>query len=106
MRMEIMPMSSPTITFSFAPDVPLPEAEATLRLAVLAVESLHGADRTQLELRVRVERGERRFVVDTSTEVGRSLSVIFSGYARRKFGDEGVRVTNSALVASESGGGS
>lgn len=92
-------MSSPTITFSFAPDVLLPEAEATLRLAVLAVESLHGTERVQLELRVRVERGERCIVVDTGTEVGRSLSAIFSGYARREFGDESVRVARSAFLS-------
>jgi hypothetical protein len=81
-----------TAAFTFTPDVPLPEAEATLRLAMLAVQSLHGADRMQLELHVRVERAERRVVVDTATEVGRTLAVIFSGYARREFGDSAVRV--------------
>jgi hypothetical protein len=90
--METVPMSQPTVTFSFASDVPMSEVEATLRLAVLAVESLHGADRVHLELRVRVERAARRFVIDTSTEVGRSLSVIFSGYSRREFGPGSVAV--------------
>jgi hypothetical protein len=93
-----------TATFTFSPGVPLPEAEATLRLAVLAVESLHGADRMQLELHVRVERAERRFVIDTATDVGRTLAVIFSGYARREFGEDAVRVTTGAMVPA--GGGS
>jgi len=96
-------MDRPTATFSFGPEVPMTDAEATLRLAALAVESLHGADRIQLELHVRVEREERRFVVDIATDVGRTLAVIFSGYARREFGDDAVRVTTGALAAA--GGG-
>lgn len=99
-------MFRPTITFSFRPAVPLPEAEATLHLAVLAVKSLHGLDRVQLELHVRIDRASRKFVIDASTEVGRTLAVIFSGYVRREFGDENVGILPVAGTATLAGSSS
>jgi hypothetical protein len=96
-----MTMACPIITFAFAPTVPVPEAEATLRLAVLAVESLHGADRVRLELHVRIDRAARRIVIDASTDPGRTLAAIFSGYIRREFGDDAVQMERAIPLTEE-----
>lgn len=85
-------MNRSTLKFLFNPSVPMPEVEATLRLAVLAVESLHGTDRVQLETNASINRGDRCCLVDATTEVGRTLAAIFSGYVRREFGGEAVQI--------------
>ena len=96
-------MPRPTTTFSFGPQVPLTEAEATLRLAILAVESLHGANRVQLEMHIHVDRGQRCCSIDNTTDVGRTLAVIFSGYVLREFGEENVSIVSDGNTVCTSG---
>lgn len=85
-------MTHTSIRFTFDGTVPIDEVEQTLRLALLAVESLHGEDRVLLETASHVERASRTCVVDTSTDVGRTLALVFAGFVRREFGDEAVTV--------------
>ena len=81
-----------TITFTFGTDVPMREVEFTLQLALLAVESLHGEDRVMLETGSRVDHPSRTCTIDTTSDTGRTLAVVFGGFARREFGDEAVTV--------------
>ncbi len=85
-------MDRSTVKFAFNDSVSMPEVEATLRLALLAVESLHGEDRLRLETRTKVDRARHACLVDTTTEVGRTLAAIFGGYVRREFGEEAIGI--------------
>jgi hypothetical protein len=68
------------------------EVEGTLHLARLAAESLHGEDRVRLDAKFAIDRAAHTCVIDTTCEVGRTLALIFAGYARREFGDDAVRM--------------
>jgi hypothetical protein len=68
------------------------EAAATFQLAVLAAESLHGADRVALDAVYRVDHGARTIEVDRSTSVGCTLALVFLGYARREFGADAFKM--------------
>jgi hypothetical protein len=81
-----------TMQFILGPLVPLAEAVDTLRLARMAAESLHGRERIDLEASVAVDRVRRVFSFDTSRRPGRTLALVFAGYARREFGPENVVV--------------
>ncbi|MCC7409802.1 MAG: hypothetical protein IT442_17180, partial [Phycisphaeraceae bacterium] len=85
-------MTHSRVTFTFRDSVPMAEVESTLRLAVLAVESLHGEDRVRLETQAKVDRQARVCVIDTSLDVGRTLATVFGGFVRREFGEEAVDI--------------
>src|SRR4051812_18851825 len=71
------------------------DVEDTLRLARLAVESIYGVERPALEAHIDIDRRERRFVFDTSRRVGRTLALVFCGYARREFGPGAMQVEHA-----------
>jgi hypothetical protein len=73
-------MCSGNVTFIVSETVPMEEVEATLKLARLAVESLYGAGRVALEARYFVKRKLHQVLIDTSTDVGRTLALIVGGY--------------------------
>jgi len=79
-------MSQTFIRFTFAKSVPAAELEGTLHLARLATESLHGEDRVRLEAGFSMDHAAHAVVIDATGEVGRTLALIFRGYARREFG--------------------
>ena len=83
-------MAHETVCFSFDASVPMAEGEATLRLALLAVECLHGEDRVHLEARATIDRAARTCIIDLTAEVGRTLALVFGGYVRREFGRDAV----------------
>lgn len=85
-------MAEERVRFRFLKSVPIDEVEGTLRLACLAAEALHGTDRVQLEAKYAVERAGRTVTIHMVNEVGRDLALIFSGYARREFGQEAFEV--------------
>jgi hypothetical protein len=85
-------MTATATQFVFDRHVPLKDLEGTLRLAQLAAESLHGQDRMELETSCSVDRNRRCVSIQTSSDVGRTLAVVFLGYARREFGPEAVSV--------------
>lgn len=92
-------MSDSAITFLFSVPVSMPEVEATLHLARLAVESLHGEDRVAQETMASVDRASRTCVIDATREVGRTLALVFGGYVRREFGDDAVRMLRAPLAS-------
>jgi hypothetical protein len=76
----------------FASGVDMQDAEGTLRLAQLAAESLHGTARVELEACCDTNPTTRRIAIDTSTETGRTLALVFIHYARCEFGPAAVTV--------------
>jgi hypothetical protein len=81
------------------------EAEGTLKLAVMAAESLFGPARVELEAVFRVDAEGRAIVVERSTEVGATLAVLAWGYLKKEFGgDVRVRRDVPPLQTSPEGG--
>ena len=62
-------MSKELYRYTFAADVPVGEIEASLLLAVLATESLHGESQTRLDVAHYLDPAKRACVVDAGTPV-------------------------------------
>jgi hypothetical protein len=90
-------MNQSNVRFAFDASVPMTEVEATLRLALLAVESLHGEDRVRLDARVTLDRATRTCIINAASEVGRTLALVFGGYIRREFGDAAVNLVHAPV---------
>ena len=86
-------MTDRIFKFKLADHVNFTEAEATLGLARIAAESLHGRDRLIFEHKVTVDRAANEIFIATSGIAGYEMAVIFSGFMWREFGRENVRVT-------------
>lgn len=85
-------MSSQVYRYMLCRPVPFPEVMATFDLALIAVQSLHGDERTRLDARFASDAGRRTLAIDACTPVGQALNQIFTGFARREFGDHAFRV--------------
>ena len=93
------------INFIFDAAVAMAEVAGTLRLAQVAVESIHGEDRVRLETSATVDAHLRCCTIDTSMDLGRILAVVFAGFVRREFGDDVVRVQRISTHHHEPHGG-
>lgn len=71
--------------FQFSPQIPFPDAEASLLLARWGTESLHGPTRARLEARCRTDEDLRIVELDASSEVGRDMSRLFLGFLEHEF---------------------
>jgi hypothetical protein len=78
--------------YVFDEAVPFAEVLATVDLALIAVESLHGESRSRLDARFTDDPGKRAVVIDAATNVGQALNQVFVGYARREFGEGAFKV--------------
>lgn len=85
-------MSREVYRYTFGQDVPFAEVLATVDLALIAVESLHGESRSRLDARFADDPAKGAIVIDASTPVGQALNQVFVGYARREFGEGAFRV--------------
>jgi hypothetical protein len=94
MRLEIF-------RYTFAPSVPSEELEATLVLAILATESLHGASQVRLDAAHAFDTDRRICTIDARSEVGRDLNRLFIGFVAREFGDAAFEVRRVDGVAQE-----
>lgn len=96
-------MKTEVLRYTFASSVCMREVEETLLLAVLAVESLHGESTVRLDASYSVDASRRTCVIDGSTEVGRALSRVFTGFVTREFGGDafGIHRGDSATAAKE-----
>lgn len=72
--------------------VPFPEVMATFDLALVAVQSLHGDERTRLDARFASDAGKQTLAIDAGTPVGQALNQIFTGFARREFGEHAFKI--------------
>lgn len=79
-------MTKELYRYAFTPGVPIEEVEASLLLAVLATESLHGEAQTRLDAAHYLDPIKRACVIDAGTPVGRDLNRLFTGFLSREFG--------------------
>ncbi len=66
--------------YTFEEHVPSEEIEASLLLAILATESLHGESQTRLDAAHYFDPDKRACVIDAGTPVGRDLNRLFTGF--------------------------
>jgi hypothetical protein len=86
-------MTKELYRYSFAAGVALEEVEASLLLALLSAESLHGEAQVRLDAAHYLDPERRACVIDAGTAVGRDLNRLFVGFLRREFGGDAFRVT-------------
>ena len=79
-------MTKDLYRYAFTAEVPIEEVEASLLLAVLATESLHGEAQTRLDAAHYLDPAKRACVIDAGTPVGRDLNRLFTGFLSREFG--------------------
>jgi hypothetical protein len=72
--------------YEFGTDVPMEEVKASILLAVLGCESLHGETEVHLNAVYTLDHKQRACVIDVSSEVGKDLNRLFAGFVRREFG--------------------
>lgn len=80
-------MTPAAYRFEINPDVPLEEAELSIRLAMIALEGLFGHAGVSVDARYRLDEPDRAVVVDGSTRVGAALVRVFATLLSREFGD-------------------
>lgn len=85
-------MTTGVFAFTFAPSVPILEAEMTLHLAVFAAEGLYGESLLRLDFSYHVETSNHVIYVDGSNDVGASVAQMFTSLLTREFGQSAFRV--------------
>ena len=78
--------------YKFSETVPLEEVEASLLLAILTAESLHGQAKVRLDAAHYLDPVERACVIDAGTSVGRDVNRLFVGFLNREFGADAFTV--------------
>lgn len=84
--------------YIFNDSVPFAEVLATVDLALIAVESIHGESRSRLDARFSDDPARHAVVIDASTDAGQAFNQVFVGYARREFGEGAFRVERTDRV--------
>lgn len=92
-------MTAAVYCYVFAPNVPFEEVQATLVLALLAADCLHGQSQVRLDAGLALDAATRRCVIDANTPVGRDLNRLFTGLASFEFGADAFRVERIARGA-------
>jgi hypothetical protein len=91
-------MHTSVFRFQFAAGVDPLEAEATLQLAILAVEGLVGEARVRMDVSYLLDAPRSVIVVDGSTPTGDALVRVFTALITREFGAESFRVRRMTCV--------
>ncbi len=85
-------MTTEVYRYVFKPNVPLEDVEASLLLAVMSAESLHGEAQVRLDAAHYLDPAKRACVIDAGTPVGRDINRLFIGFIRREFGEDAFSV--------------
>src|SRR5262245_54287013 len=85
-------MKSEVYRYRFAAHVSSEQVEATLMLAVLGAEALHGESQVALDADHAWDADHRTCILDATTHVGRHINQLFIGFLRREFGDDAFSV--------------
>jgi hypothetical protein len=80
-------MSQEVYKYAFAPEIPVQEAEASLYVAVVAAECLHGEAQVRLDARHYFDGDRRACAIDAGTAVGRDIAKLYTGLLKREFGE-------------------
>lgn len=89
-------MSREIYRYTFEPSVDIEEVEASLLLALLATESLHGEAQVRLDAAHFLDPAKRACVIDAGTPVGKDINRLFVGFIRREFSEDAFGVRNVA----------
>ena len=81
-------MTKDIYRYTFQADAALEDVEASLLLAILATESLHGEAQVRLDAGHYFDPDRRACVIDAGTTVGKDVNRLFVGFLRREFGDD------------------
>jgi hypothetical protein len=73
--------------YVFGWNLPLEEIEATLRLALVATECLHGSAQVSLDVKYSFDSQVGICEIQASTAVGRDLNRLFAGLIQKEFGE-------------------
>jgi hypothetical protein len=95
-------MIKPIYHYVFSDGVSFEDVEASLLLAVMAAECLHGAEQARLDISHFLDHERRCCVIDAATRVGRDLNRFFVGFLRREFGDDAFQVRHAETGMTES----
>jgi hypothetical protein len=74
--------------YVFKAEVRLEEVEASLVLALLSTESLHGEAQVRLDAAHFFDLDHRTCVIEAGTQVGKDLNRLFVGFLNREFGPD------------------
>lgn len=85
-------MTRSIVRYTFSQSVNMREAEETLLLAVLAVESLFGESTVRLDASFSVDSSRRACVIDAGTEAGQAICRVFTGFLTREFGHDAFEI--------------
>ena len=85
-------MTKDIYRYTFQADAALEDVEASLLLAILATESLHGEAQVRLDAGHYFDPDRRACVIDAGTAVGKDVNRLFVGFLRREFGDDSFTV--------------
>ena len=64
----------------------------SLLISIMAVESLFGRSRINLEARFRLEKMNRVCIIDVGTLIGETIARVFTGLLIREFGEQAFSV--------------
>src|SRR4051794_800828 len=78
--------------YRFIDSLDIAEVRATVTLAILATESLHGESRVRLEAQHEFDTCSKTCVIDATGEVGRDLNRLLLGFVSREFGRDSFQV--------------
>ncbi|MCH8840952.1 MAG: hypothetical protein IH831_09845 [Planctomycetes bacterium] len=92
-------MHGQVFSYQFSPSLDIVDVEATVTLAILATESLHGESRVKLEAPHTFDAKNRTCTIEASSEVGRDLNRLFLGFVSREFGRDSFQVERVAPAA-------
>lgn len=91
-------MSADTYQYIFDKSVDIRETEATLLVAMIATEGLHGSSAVRMNGRYRFDPKNRTCEIDASANVGQDLNRIFVGFLNREFGPNSFTVQRSGVL--------
>lgn len=101
-------MSLEIYRYEISDKINIGEVEESLLLAVLTTESVYGSSLVRLDASFCLEEKKRACVIDASTEVGRHIAKVFTGFLTQEFGDGAFKITRidkkPEPVASGAGG--
>jgi hypothetical protein len=94
-------MKPQSYRYIFGWDLPLEEVQATLQMALVATECLHGAALVALEAPYQFDSQLGICEIPASTPVGRDLNRLFTGMIQKEFGEASFWVESLGETSSD-----
>lgn len=88
-------MATNVYRYTFSDTASMDDVEASLVLALMASESLHGESQARLDIAHCLDVERRVCVIDGSTVVGQHLNRLFVGFLSREFGPDSFTVSRT-----------